>query len=224
MVRTSLSFPDRAHHPLLPVPIGLCKYSEYKIRDLCHTNFKVYLSSSPCTRLTSWSAGTVTDPLSPHMEACVSVLHYCKATVQMKPCLAQQRNYGMQHCPDTRQKYVEWTKECCYRELCNVKGKQFCLEGTINVMVGFLLRVFGKGGNYSILGYDLQRVATLWEQWAFHCQNFLREHQPLLHTVQYSYLPYMKAACQILPSCQDSTLIPNQGEINNWPFLFLSPQ
>lgn len=48
--------------------------------------------------------------------------------------------------------------------VCNVKGKQFCAEGTIYIMVGFLLRVFGKGDNYSILGYDFQRVATLWEQ------------------------------------------------------------
>lgn len=53
-----------------------------------------------------------------------------------------------------------------------------------------------------------------------HCQTFLREHKLSLLAVQCSYLPYTKAACQILLFCQDSTLILNQGEIKNWPFPF----
>lgn len=84
-------FTDRAHHPLFLVPIGLCKCSEYKIQELCHTNFKVYLFISPCTRLTPWSVGTVIAPLSPHVKAHVCFLYCNKFTVQKKPCSAQSK-------------------------------------------------------------------------------------------------------------------------------------
>lgn len=137
----------KAQHPLLSGPIGLHNYNEYRIwKELCYTNFEIHTSLSLCTKLTSLNVGAVIDSSSPHTKADTCLSHCYKITVQS--IVGSRLKLWYTALSWRLTKYVQWAKGCWYPQLCSVKGKEFCFEGTICVMVAFLLRVYWKGGNY----------------------------------------------------------------------------